>query len=232
MPKRKRVTHKKLRFTPNKKNAPIAMDTVNSRDADIMPIYRPRLRFLPDSQKVTLRYGQRFDLVSGAGLAATQIFSANGLYDPDTSGTGHQPRGFDQLMTMYDHFNVIGAKITIMTAQPSTSGFIGIALSDNNVPTSDVEDRLETLPDNSVIGVLAASGDPLALSLGFSQKKFFSIPGLDDKYQGSTGGNPSDGAFFHVWATALGGATSISLGFAVVIDYITVFTEPKNPNKS
>ena len=232
MPKRKRVTHKKNRFTENKKHAPIGMDIVNSRDADIMPVYRPQLQFLPNSQKVTLRYGQRFALTSGAGLAATQIFSANSLYDPDESGLGHQPRGFDQLMTMYDHYQVIGAKITVMTAQPSTSGLVGISLQDNNVPSSDVEDRLEQRADNAVVGVIAASGDPLALSLGFSNKSFFGISGIDDKYQGSLAGGPSDQAFFHVWTAALGSASTMTAAFTVVIDFIAVLTEPKQPTKS
>jgi len=232
MPKRKRVTHKKKRFTENKKHAPISMDIVNTRDADIMPVYRPQLKFLPNSQKVTLRYGQRFALSAGTGLAATQIFSANSLYDPDESGVGHKPRGFDQLMAMYDHYQVIGAKITIMTAQPSTSGLVGISLQDNNVPSSDVEDRLERRADNSVVGVIAASGDPLALSLGYSQKHFFGLSGIDDKYQGSVTGEPADQAFFHVWIAALGTASTMTAALTVVVDYIAVLTEPKQPNKS
>ena len=41
--------------------------------------------------------------------------------DPNHTGVGHQPLYFDQLMTIYNHYIVIGAKITVkFTAYPAT----------------------------------------------------------------------------------------------------------------
>ena len=35
---------------------------------------------------------------------------ANGLYDPQVSTGGHQPRGFDEFMTTYDMYTVHGSR--------------------------------------------------------------------------------------------------------------------------
>lgn len=207
------------------------MSLNNKRDAIILPSLSSN-SVLPNKTKVTLRYAQKISLNSGIGLAATQVFSANGAYDPDISGVGHQPRGFDQYMTMYDHYQVIGSRITVAAVQPSVSGIVGIALRDTNVATPSYTDLMEERGTNSVYGILSTSGEHVGLDLSFSQKKFFGTSDIDDKYQGSVAGNPQDGAFFHVWNTAISDVVAMSTGYIVNIDYIIVFTEPKNPPQS
>jgi len=36
------------------------------------------------------------------GAAAGYVFNLNSLHDPNTSGVGHQPTGFDQLIAIYE----------------------------------------------------------------------------------------------------------------------------------
>ena len=52
----------------------------------------------------------------------------NSLFDPDQTGTGHQPYYFDQFAALYNRYTVLGSKLTaefsllpsaIATAQPS-----------------------------------------------------------------------------------------------------------------
>ena len=37
----------------------------------------------------------------------------NSLFDPNRTGTGHQPYGFDQLSTFYNRYYVTGSKMTV-----------------------------------------------------------------------------------------------------------------------
>lgn len=44
--------------------------------------------------------------ISDAGAEFDYVFRANSLFDPDLTGTGHQPRGFDQWATFYGQYKV------------------------------------------------------------------------------------------------------------------------------
>jgi hypothetical protein len=74
----------------------------------------------------SLRYGQAFTLTAGAaGVFGTeQVFRLNSLYDPDLTGTGHQPYGFDTLATLYFHYKVHAVTVSLRFSDPSADGII------------------------------------------------------------------------------------------------------------
>ena len=98
-----------------------------------------QLSLLGSKVKTKLRYVEYFTLnPAAAGLPATHVFSANGLYDPNITGVGHQPRGFDQLMALYDHYYVSRSKIIADFASISNNSVApwvcGIVLDDDATP--------------------------------------------------------------------------------------------------
>lgn len=64
----------------------------------------PANYLLPDQLEVTLRYTT--ELVYSPGVSAIQVFRGNSLFDPDQTGTGGQPMGFDQLKLLYGNYYV------------------------------------------------------------------------------------------------------------------------------
>jgi hypothetical protein len=52
----------------------------------------------PLKKRVRMVYGAQFILTNGGAPNQATVFRCNDLYDPDQSGVGHQPRGFDQLL--------------------------------------------------------------------------------------------------------------------------------------
>jgi len=62
---------------------------------------------------VDLRYAQTKTYTTGsAGVAGTEnAFSLNSLYDPDITGVGHQPYGFDQMASLYSNYIVESVSI-------------------------------------------------------------------------------------------------------------------------
>ena len=95
---------------------------------------------LPMTQKAKFNYFNGFNLDVGAvGIPASYVFSANGLYDPNITGIGHQPRGFDQLMALYDHYVVIGVR-AILTVHGSDTGngtICGMYVKDNSTVAAE-----------------------------------------------------------------------------------------------
>ena len=224
---------KRSRKTRAKENKALAMDIADAADAFVGPTpYASALRYIPQKQKMTLRYAQKFKLSTSAGLCQVHTFRANDLYDPDSSGAGHQPRGFDQMMQLYDHFQVIGSKIRILASSEVQSSVVGVTLTDSTATGTAYLDYMENNPENTVMGAVAQQQQPHHITLNYSQGKFFGTSALDDKYQGSSGSSPLDQAVYHVFATATDDLASTVVDCVVILDFIAVFTEPRNPVQS
>lgn len=65
---------------------------------------------------------------STSGVLASYVYSANGLYDPNITGTGHQPMGFDQMMLFYEQYTVISSTISVTAASGTTGSTSKVAL--------------------------------------------------------------------------------------------------------
>lgn len=75
------------------------------------------------------------DLLSdNASTLTSSIYRGNDLYDPLYAVGGHQPMGFDQYMTMYGKFTVLGSKIDLRWTSNSTSP-ITVAVRPTNSAT-------------------------------------------------------------------------------------------------
>ena len=91
------------------------------------------------------------------GTPVGYIFSANGLYDPDITGVGHQPVGFDQMGQMFDHYTVIAAKIRVdfMGFDSNHYHMVGIRLDDNGAVITDSRRLIE---NGNVVSTIIAPG--------------------------------------------------------------------------
>jgi len=66
--------------------------------------------------RAAMRYVQTFSVTSSTTVptfGTEQKFSLNSLYDPDITGSGHQPYGYDQLAALYKLYRVEGVRISI-----------------------------------------------------------------------------------------------------------------------
>lgn len=57
----------------------------------------------------------------GLGTPAAYQYRINSLFDPDLTGGGHQPLGFDQYATLYNKYRVHGMKYKITFTSRSTT---------------------------------------------------------------------------------------------------------------
>lgn len=188
---------------------------------------------VPTKLKVQLRYFENsltIDPTAG-GLAAEYVFSANGMFDPNITGVGHQPLSFDQYMAMYDHYTVIASKITVFArnGDESYGQMVGVRYSDSQTLESDPRVIIE---NGRCVYRLMDEGDEsdaCSVSMGLNIGKVLGRKNVldEDDLRGSSGGNPAEQAYWHVFGFPDSNVDSGAIRFSVQIDYIAVFTEPK-----
>lgn len=88
---------------------------------------RSMVSVVPDQKLVRLQYCDYYNKVTNftAGNANVHTFRANSIYDPDYTGTGHQPFYHDELAQLYSNYVVIGFKATFVV---SSTVQIGVAV--------------------------------------------------------------------------------------------------------
>lgn len=193
----------------------------------------------PRQKVCRLRYVQQFQL-SPTLVCASKNFNANGMYDPDHSTGGHQPKGFDEWMNVYSHFNVLGSKCTVKCTDSNAGNFVyGIARvgGPNEMSGQSLEYILESrMAGKYRIAANMGTTDNMGnfpnkgITQFYSQKK---IHGKNSTSRsdllGSISHNPSEITCFEVWCcpTEAAGTAQCQGVFIITIDYIALFTEPK-----
>ncbi len=215
--KRRRTRRKRRRFTtPSRNMGPLAVKI-----------------------RAKLWYHEAITLDPGiGGLPSGYAFSCNNLYDPNNTGAGHQPRGWDQLMVLYDHAVVIRAEMYfyVSNADTANASIFAALVRDTNVLFPNQQDILENrfvkvrtlAPENSGKNTLSGriSVNPNAF-LGRSK------PLADPDLKNSVVAGPSEECFFQIYVFSLPDTVDVGPSYAHVrIGYTAIFIEPKQPAAS
>jgi len=196
-----------------------------------MPLFPPTI-------SKRLRYSTTFAGATASGaITSTQIFRANDLFDPDFTGTGHQPMGFDQMMTWYNHFVVTWAKITLVVKNTTGSApTICLRVDGDSTPITVIDRVVEiggcVTEDLEVKGSYGANkklslvADICKLQ-GVKRGAITSDPSL----QGNAAASPAEVTYFHItmWDTS---GTTGSCEVDVILEQVATFLEPRDITES
>lgn len=191
---------------------------------------------------VKMRYLQHLNLTPVGGTPIQQfVFVANSAYDPQYSLGGHQPMGFDQWSQFYNHWTVIGSKISIMSTIPSTGtqpGIFGVrtANESNFLSTyTDLEGIMEDPRCSWRLIQTAVNGNvPKPAVATYSAKKWWNLQSIKDNQDWLGGTVMSDLAstsqvYFVVFAGSLDSTTIVpSFQMICKLTYIVMFSDPKD----
>lgn len=171
-------------------------------------------------------------LASSTTQPGYYILVGNGMYDPDSTGTGHQPRGFDQLMAFYDHFVVTKAVLKAQFFNTSaTVGSIGfVTIRDSSTASANFTDYLESSLTRSVqLGVegTSAANKQIIYDLNVAQFLGRRDPLSDPELKGSVTANPTETVFFHIGAVTPDFFTASAVLLVATITYTCTLIEPK-----
>lgn len=171
------------------------------------------------------------------GAPGVFVFSANGLYDPNITQVGHQPRGFDQLMQLYDHYVVLGSTITVQFYNTHANNNICfVALKDSATPQTSLNDYLEGRNVAYKCGTGTLETHSITtITKNFSAKKFLGRSSVlsDPELKGSASANPIEQAYYHIGlGTHSPTADEGTVRFVARISYLVCLIEPKQPAQS
>jgi len=97
---------------------------------------KPSRQLIPPAFRATLSYTESVAITGSTGSVGTYSWRINDLYDPNLSGTGHQPLGFDQYMLLYNKFRVMNCSWELhLIGGVAPSAAVGVVCQ-NHQPTS------------------------------------------------------------------------------------------------
>lgn len=190
----------------------------------------------PARYKGLLRYSDSFTLTSTAGVVASYVLSCNGLYDPNITGTGHQPAGFDQMMLSYEHYTVVRSRCecTFLNTSATTAPTCALSVRAASSPVSVIQQNIEDglIKTSRLYGAnVKGAMQTLASSVNIAQFGGL-VQVLDNTdYRGNIAANPAEQSYYHVQTWSTSGDTTVVI-IEVVLEFEAWFTEPRTLSQS
>jgi len=181
-----RSTYK--RSTPSQKS----LVNYSSYRADI-----PRWGF-PRRLYIAHKYVSIDTFTCTTGALAQRLFRCNGMFDPDLTGTGHQPMYFDNLGAIYDHYTVVKSRCKFTVTANNT-------MANPCVITSYVDDDANpaaTIAASEMAGsvtrvMVPNTGAPVIITKDWSARSTFGgDPLANDNLQGTPAADPTEQSNF------------------------------------
>lgn len=183
----------------------------------------------PKELRMKHRYVQEGAFSSLNGAIHVNTYSCNGMYDPDVTGTGHQPQYFDQLTAIYQHYTVVASKITVQCSPRTTNSLPVMAVvyinDDTSVPYTSTQNAAEV--SSSVYSLIFPNSNSVRLTKKWRASQNFG-PGVvsDPNLQGTATGNPTEQQYYTLIVSApTGTASTERLDVIVTIEYEAIWQE-------
>jgi hypothetical protein len=182
-----------------------------------------------------LYYEYQLNIAGAAGVLGRYVYTANGMFDPDITGVGHQPIGFDQMMLFYEQCVVTHSsiKVTFFSAA-ATEARVAIALTpDTTAPTIPGNVENGQMVMDRVIGV-GGTGNHWAstqLDLSCDVGRYFGRTQrelvISPEFYSTSAANPTEQVYYQIQTWNPVGATTTSVALDVLLSYDVLFYEPR-----
>lgn len=195
------------------------------------------LPLYPSTVMKRLRYSTNCQLASTAGAVVSQVYAVNGLYDPDITGTGHQPMGFDEMMIYFNHYVVVRCVATIIAKAVSSTKMTVSLRQDASSTAITVIDRLVEIGGGVIeyleLGSQALATKRLHASFDIARMQGVSRQALtaDSSLRGTSSANPSELSYAHLQVWDAAGQTG-TVNCDVILEFDAIFNEPRDGTTS
>jgi len=219
MPIRRRKLARKPRRRAARKGGRQALTTVNRSLQPIANRYICKMKYAT---------------TIATNSTGSYIFNLNSLFDPDRTGFGHQPYGFDPLANLYNRYRVISCGWRVQ----NPSGATGMALTTSAVPSNDLSiawtntgimlenPRAKYITQNPGAPIMNLKGKQyLPALVGRTKAQYMA----DDSYGATVLASPTEVALLYLQTfNALSGEIIAGIGLQVVLEYTVEFYDIKH----
>lgn len=190
----------------------------------------------PPTLLTKLRYVDTYALISTAGAIAKQVMYLNSTFDPDNSGTGHQPLYRDTYAAIYDQYAVVSCRaiVQFQSLAASTGMVIGAVIDDDNVSSSTPTVLMEqNLGKHMLLPPFTGSISNRTIVISWNCKRHLGIdPFTSQTYKSAVGSNPSEIASLIIWSVPADGSSTATSQVQVTLEMEVLFTELQTPSSS
>lgn len=183
---------------------------------------------LPDTLKMEMVYTER---VSRAPVQTTDeyVFTGNGLFDPNITGTGLQPVYYDQISTLYSRSRVISSSVNLelINLQTSSGTYISLVPSilaaGYTLLTDAVSQRYSR---HTFMGIKDGMGKA-RLGNYCSTSKIYGIRNImwDENFSAESGFNPPNVWYWIINAYSAQNPDNLAYDFLIKITYRVIWSE-------
>jgi len=189
----------------------------------------------PIRMVATLKYFETVSLTNGLTSVSSYNFACNSIYDPNLSGTGHQPYGHDTYSTIYNQYTVLNARIRVkpvLNTSQNTALTWGVGIEDTVTSTLANDTWAERPTYVHRKGTALSSVEGKELSINWNRAKRFPHEDLYRTVSAPFGANPSEIEIFNIVVQNSTGAALGTAYLTVEIDYTCEFYELKDLGSS
>lgn len=185
----------------------------------------------PTSLRTKLRYHEDVGFSSASGVVSGNVFRANSLFDPNETGTGHQPLYFDQFSAVYNRYQVVSSTITIVFSPVSevaatSDWLVGVVGQSTNsigsVPSTLCEQGHAKW---AVINGRLGGPNQKTLTLSYTPESCLALTNKDTDVGALINANPDQSYKFLVWCADMQATGTTLLIGSVDITYDVVFSD-------
>lgn len=177
------------------------------------------------------------------GFCSYYVFRANSLYDPDYTGVGAQPYGYDQYFAtgMYTNYRVTASAIRVYFRPDAANSTIRrlhavlMPFASNSPTLLDISDvRMIPYHKETTYDGLTETTRGARLKHYMTMQKFVPTYKTTESSYQAAGGNPTLGWYWIVYfyTDELSGAASMDVVFDVKIKYYAIVSRYSVPDES
>lgn len=174
-----------------------------------------------------LKYTDNVTITMAAGTLSDYVYRLNGLYDPNKTGTGHQPHGFDQISSLYLRYRVYKCKWILQIPPTSDVTHVTVIPLNGTYTFTSISEASEY--PKAITKSVSASSNTMYLKgssylprLGGDKRSEYRS---DDRFQSQITSNPSEVMDLHL-VTFNPGTGSVTARTLITLIYYCEFYDP------